>query len=75
MTIGQVLIIPRTASQIQDGHFDIIVDIRSSSEYAEGHIEGAINMPLMTALERLQGCEGHKAAYPRRIDGPQVQLG
>jgi len=48
--------------KIQDGHFDIIVDIRSSSEYAEGHIEGAINMPLMTALERLQGCEGHKIA-------------
>jgi len=37
--------------------FGVIVDIRSHREFSKGHIQGAINMPLNTAIEKLRGCE------------------
>merc|ERR1712178_102494 len=47
---------------INAGHFDIIVDIRSAWEYARGHIKGAINLPLDSAIEKLRGWEAVKIA-------------
>jgi rhodanese-related sulfurtransferase len=48
--------------KINAGHYDIIVDIRSSFEYEQHHVEGAINMPMHTAIEKLKGCEDKKIA-------------
>src|ERR1700749_4176198 len=34
------------------GGFDVIVDARSPSEFAEDHVPGAINLPVLTDAER-----------------------
>jgi tRNA 2-selenouridine synthase len=31
-----------------------VVDVRSESEYAEGHMKGAVNIPLLNDLERIE---------------------
>jgi tRNA 2-selenouridine synthase len=41
-------ILPRLAE------FDAIIDVRSPSEFAEDHIPGAINCPVLDDLERIQ---------------------
>lgn len=35
-------------------HFDTIIDVRSPSEYAEDHLPGAINCPVLNDEERVQ---------------------
>src|SRR5438045_8925299 len=34
--------------------FDVIVDARSPSEFAEDHVPGAINLPVLTDAERAE---------------------
>src|ERR1700709_560034 len=34
------------------GEFDVIVDARSPGEYAEDHIPGAVNLPVLSDAER-----------------------
>lgn len=40
----------------------LIVDVREPNEFAEGHIEGARNIPLAKLDERVAELESHKAA-------------
>ena len=35
-----------------DRPFDSIIDVRSPSEFAEDHLPGSINLPVLTDLER-----------------------
>jgi len=42
--------------------FDIILDVRSPSEFQNGHIPGAINLPGGRGVQELQGCEQKKIA-------------
>lgn len=36
----------------------LLIDVRTSSEYAAGHIEGAINIPLDSLADRIQAVAG-----------------
>ena len=41
----------------------IVLDVRESDEYVSGHIKGAINLPLSTALsgiDQIKGVDGKK---------------
>ncbi|MCL5735379.1 MAG: tRNA 2-selenouridine(34) synthase MnmH [Actinobacteria bacterium] len=40
-----------TAAKVMEGGF-LVVDVRSPSEYAEGHMPGSINMPLLNDAQR-----------------------
>ena len=35
--------------------FDAIIDVRSPSEFAEDHLPGAINLPVLDATARARG--------------------
>lgn len=37
---------PSAASQLPDPAAERLIDVRSAGEYAGGHIEGALNLPL-----------------------------
>ncbi|MEX3014268.1 tRNA 2-selenouridine(34) synthase MnmH [Gymnodinialimonas hymeniacidonis] len=39
---------------LQDTGFDTIIDVRSPAEYAEDHVPGAVNMPVLSNEERAQ---------------------
>lgn len=43
----------RTANLSQLGEFDEIIDVRTPSEFAEDHIPGAINCPVLSDEERI----------------------
>jgi tRNA 2-selenouridine synthase len=43
----------RTANLSQLGEFDEIIDVRTPAEFAEDHIPGAINCPVLTDEERV----------------------
>ncbi len=40
-----------TASEVMDGKYEV-VDVRSPAEFAEGHVPGALNMPLLDDAQR-----------------------
>ncbi|MEL7089357.1 MAG: tRNA 2-selenouridine(34) synthase MnmH [Planctomycetota bacterium] len=41
-------------NELHDLPFDTIIDVRSPSEYAEDHVPGAINLPVLSDAERAQ---------------------
>ncbi|HEU0233775.1 MAG TPA: tRNA 2-selenouridine(34) synthase MnmH [Gallionella sp.] len=43
----------RTANLSQLGEFDAIIDVRTPAEFAEDHIPGAINCPVLSDKERI----------------------
>ncbi|MDD5383857.1 MAG: tRNA 2-selenouridine(34) synthase MnmH [Gallionella sp.] len=43
----------RTANLSQLGEFDAIIDVRTPAEFAEDHIPGAINCPVLSDEERI----------------------
>ena len=47
-----------SADMLNDGEFDIIIDVRSESEYEEGHIEGAV----LWSRTNLEGCTDQRIA-------------
>ena len=47
-----------SADMLNDGEFDIIIDVRSESEYEEGHIEGAV----LWSRTSLEGCTDQRIA-------------
>ena len=40
-----------------------VIDVRSSWEYAEGHVDGAVNIPLDEITQRVNEIQGMKAPY------------
>lgn len=49
--------------RVSAGDFDVILDVRSAREYAQGHIPGAIHMPSSRAeaiIAALEGCKHAK---------------
>ena len=54
---------------------DTIIDVRSPAEYAEDHLPGAINLPVLSDAERAQVGTIYKQASPfaaRKIGGALV---
>lgn len=55
--------------------FDAIIDVRSPSEYAEDHLPGAINLPVLSDEERAQVGTIYKQVSPfdaRKLGGAMV---
>lgn len=50
---GLVAVAPRTLlAEIQAGSAPLVLDVRSSEEFASGHVPGAHNMPVWSLLWR-----------------------
>lgn len=41
------------AETVANGEHPVVLDVRREAEYAEGHVEGAVNVPLHDLLDRL----------------------
>ncbi|GLK62656.1 tRNA 2-selenouridine(34) synthase MnmH [Paracoccus kondratievae] len=55
--------------------FDTIIDVRSPSEYAEDHLPGAVNLPVLSDEERAQVGTIYKQVSPfdaRKLGGAMV---
>ena len=64
-----------SATVAQFGDFDEIIDVRSPSEFADDHIPGAINLPVLDDAERARVGTIYKQVSPfeaRRIGGALV---
>ena len=53
---------PTEAVVLMNDDRTLIVDVREPNEFAEGHIEGAQNIPLAKLDERAAELESHKAS-------------
>ena len=51
---------PRSASVVEIASFDEVIDARSPAEFAEDHIPGAINLPVLNDAERARVGTLHK---------------
>src|SRR3989344_3272789 len=54
----------RACTVAQLGQFDEIIDARSEDEFAEDHIPGAINLPVLDNAERAQVGTLYKQVSP-----------
>lgn len=64
-----------SASVDQLGEFDTIIDVRSPSEFAEDHVPGAINCPVLDDEERVRVGTLYKQVSPfeaRKLGGALV---
>ena len=43
---------PESLAEFLDADFDTIIDVRSPSEFAEDHVPGAVNLPVLSDEER-----------------------
>ena len=43
---------PRTLADFQAAEFDEVIDVRSPSEFAEDHVIGAVNLPVLSDAQR-----------------------
>ena len=65
----------RTANLSQLAEFDEIIDVRTPAEFAEDHIPGAINCPVLSDEERITVGTLYKQASPfeaRKVGGALV---
>lgn len=53
-----------TIDELSDQHFDTIIDTRSPAEFADDHIPGAINCPVLSDAERAQVGTIYKQVSP-----------
>lgn len=51
---------PNEAVLLMNNESTVIIDVREPNEYAEGHIEGARNIPLAKFDERIAELETHR---------------
>jgi tRNA 2-selenouridine synthase len=56
--------IPTQFFNIADAGFDDIIDVRAPAEFAEDHIRGAINLPVLTDAQRAQVGTIYKQVSP-----------
>lgn len=45
---------PKTLADLLDHGFDAVIDVRSPAEFAEDHVPGAINLPVLDNAERAE---------------------
>lgn len=58
------MFIPATLSDLHAHGFDTLIDVRSPSEFAEDHIPGAINLPVLNDAERARVGTMYKQVAP-----------
>ena len=51
---GEQVTSSRTVKDWRDEEFDTIIDVRSPDEFADDHIPGAINLPVLSNEERVE---------------------
>ena len=56
------MVSPSEAVILLNNDATILVDVREATEFAEGHIEGARNIPFGKLDERVAELDGHKAS-------------
>ena len=64
-----------SATVVQLDEFDVVIDVRSPAEFAQDHIPGAINLPVLDDAQRAQVGTIYKQVSPfeaRRIGGALV---
>jgi rhodanese-related sulfurtransferase len=52
-----------TVSQLRDLDGVAIIDVREPDEYANGHVPGAVNVPLQTVPEAIEQLDPDKPVY------------
>ncbi|MGJ8605308.1 MAG: tRNA 2-selenouridine(34) synthase MnmH [Marivita sp.] len=57
-------LIPSTLPDLLDHGFDTVIDVRSPAEYAEDHVPGAINLPVLDNDERARVGTIYKQVSP-----------
>ncbi len=57
-------LIPNALSELLDHSFDTVIDVRSPAEYAEDHVPGAINLPVLDNEERARVGKLYKQVSP-----------
>ena len=65
----------QTLDGLLDHRFDALIDVRTPSEYAEDHIPGAVNLPVLSDDERAEVGTIYKQVSPfdaRKIGGAMV---
>jgi len=55
---------PRSATLVETASFDEVIDVRSPAEFAEDHVPGAINLPVLDNAERARVGTLHKQVSP-----------
>ena len=48
---------------LEKDHFDVIIDVREQDEFEEGHVKGAINIPLSEVNTYEENKDKHIAVY------------
>ncbi len=52
---------------------DVILDVRNPGEYAEGHIKGALNIPLPEVAQHVEKLKGFEHVYIHCKRGGRAQ--
>ena len=52
MTLSRYM--PKTIHSLTETAFDTVIDVRAPSEFAQDHVPGAINLPVLSDAERAQ---------------------
>jgi tRNA 2-selenouridine synthase len=55
---------PQSLSELLSHGFDTVIDVRSPAEYAEDHVPGAINLPVLSNEQRAQVGTLYKQVSP-----------
>lgn len=57
-------VIPQSLPELLDHGFDTVIDVRSPAEFAEDHVPGAINLPVLSNEERARVGTIYKQVSP-----------
>ena len=52
MTVN-IITAKQTQQMLQNGRFGLVVDLRDRDEFLQGHLRGAINIPVNQILDRI----------------------
>ncbi len=62
-------------AQRQEGAAPVVIDVRTSGEYAAGHIPGAINIPFDQVADRIGEIETSEGVALYCMMGPRARKG
>jgi adenylyltransferase/sulfurtransferase len=62
-------------AQRESGVAPIVIDVRTSEEYASGHIPGAVNIPFDQVVERITEVDAARGVALYCMVGPRARKG